>query len=124
MEITNRELALKIAQALDSKKGEDIEVLDVMELTSLAEYFVICNGSSSTQVKALCDEVEDQMTKIGIEPHHVEGARGGNWVLLDYDGVVVHIFYRETREFYKLDKLWSDAEKVEFLVNNSPKESE
>lgn len=124
MEFTNKDLALKIAKALDEKKAEDIQVLDVLELTSLAEYFVICNGTSSTQVKALSDEVQEQMTKIGIEPHHIEGERGGNWVLLDYDGVIVHIFYRETREFYKLDKLWNDAEKVDFLVNNSPKESE
>lgn len=122
--MTNLEIAKKIANILDSKKAENVEVLGVMELTSLAEYFVIASGNSSTQVKAMSDEVEVQMTAAGIEPHHVEGERGGSWVLLDYDGVVVHIFYKEAREFYNLDKLWSDAEKVEYLMNNSPKESE
>lgn len=118
MEYTNMELGKRIAEILDSKKAENVELLNVIELTTLAECFVIASGNSSTQVAALADEVEDQMTKLGIEPHHVEGGRGNtNWILLDYDGVIVHIFHKEAREFYNLDKLWSDAEKVEFLTN-------
>ena len=115
---TNMELGKKIAEILDAKKAENVQLLNVIELTTLAECFVIASGNSSTQVAALAEEVEEQMTKIGIEPHHVEGGRGNtNWILLDYDGVIVHIFHKDAREFYNLDKLWSDAEKVEFLTN-------
>ena len=118
MEYTNMDLGKKIAEILDAKKAENVQLLNVVELTTLAECFVIASGNSSTQVATLADEVEEQMTKLGIEPHHVEGGRGNtNWILLDYDGVIVHIFHREAREFYNLDKLWSDAEKVEFLTN-------
>ena len=118
MEYTNMDLGKKIEENLDAKKAENVQLLNVVELTTLAECFVIASGNSSTQVAALADEVEEQMTKLGIEPHHVEGGRGNtNWILLDYDGVIVHIFHREAREFYNLDKLWSDAEKVEFLTN-------
>lgn len=100
-------------KALDSKKGKDIRVLYTADQTTLADYFVICNGTSNTQVKALADAVEDAMTKAGEEPHHVEGHRGGQWTLMDYSSVVVHIFTDEAREFYALERLWSDAAPVD-----------
>ena len=108
-----KEMTEIIAKALDEKKGKNIQALHTGDLTTLAEYFVICTGGSSTQIKALSDSVEKAMTEAGEEPHHVEGHRGGTWVLLDYSCVVVHIFTEETRQFYDLERLWRDAEDVD-----------
>jgi ribosome-associated protein len=100
-------------KALDNKKGKDIKVLYTADQTTLSDYFVICNGTSNTQVKALADAVEEAMTQAGEEPHHIEGHRGGQWTLMDYSSVVVHIFTEEAREFYSLERLWSDATPVD-----------
>ena len=108
-----KDMALELAKALDSKKGEDIEVLKTGELTTLAEYFVICTASSTTQIKALADMCEKVMKDQGEPPHHVEGHRGGTWMLLDFSAVVVHIFNDEARKFYDLERLWKDAEKMD-----------
>lgn len=104
------ELAVLLAKALDSKKGGDIKVLKTEGVTTLADYFVICTGSSNTQINALCDAVEERLeTEAGEKPLHREGHRGGIWVLLDYGCVVVHVFNSEAREFYSLERLWSDG---------------
>ena len=107
--LTSKEMIAVAVQALDSKKGKDIRVLYTEEQTSLADYFVICNGTSSTQVRALADAVEEALSKAGEEPHHIEGHRGGEWTLLDYAAVVVHVFTEEAREFYSLERLWQDG---------------
>ncbi len=117
--LTSKEMIALAVRALDSKKGKDIKVLYTADQTTLADYFVICTGTSNTQVKALSDAVEDAMTKAGEEPHHVEGHRGGQWTLLDYSAIVVHVFTEEAREFYALERLWSDATPVdldEYLI--------
>lgn len=117
--LTSKEMIALAVRALDAKKGKDIKVLYTADQTTLADYFVICTGTSNTQVKALSDAVEDAMTKAGEEPHHVEGHRGGQWTLLDYSAIVVHVFTEEAREFYALERLWSDATPVdldEYLV--------
>ena len=111
--MTEREMVGVAVKALDSKKGKDIRVLYTGDQTTLADYFIICNGTSNTQVKALADAVEEAMSKNGEEPHHVEGHRGGEWTLLDYSSVVVHVFTEEAREFYSLERLWSDAAPVD-----------
>ena len=111
--MTPREMALTIAKALDSKKGLDIKVLETGPLTTLADYFVICTATSTTQVKALADECEKVMKEAGELPHHVEGHRGGTWVLLDFSSVVVHLFMEEAREFYDLERLWKDAPELD-----------
>jgi len=111
--LSSKEIIAGVIKALDDKKGKDIKVLYTADQTTLAEYFIICNGTSNTQVKALSEAVEEAMTKAGEEPHHVEGHRGGQWVLLDYSAVVVHIFTEEAREFYSLERLWSDAQTVD-----------
>ena len=108
-----KETALTLAKALDDKKGQDIKVLETGALTTLADYFVICTATSTTQIKALGDECEKVMKENGELPHHVEGHRGGTWVLLDFSAVVVHIFNEEAREFYDLERLWSDATPVD-----------
>lgn len=98
-------------KAIDSKKGRDIEVIKVTDLTILSDYFVIAAGDSSTQVKALADEVEYKLSQQGVEPHHIEG-RNTAWVCLDYNTVVIHIFYKKERDFYSLERLWEDGEKI------------
>ena len=107
-----KELALTAAKALDAKKGQEIRVLATGELTTLADYFVICTATSSTQIKALADWCEKTLKEAGEPPHHIEGHRGGTWVLLDFSSVVVHIFNEEARKFYDLERLWGDAQPV------------
>ena len=112
--MTPKETALLLAKALDSRKGLDIKVLETGDLTTLADYFVLCSGTSSTQIRALAEACEKAMKEqAGEDPHHVEGHRGGTWVLLDFSAVVVHISNEEAREFYDLERLWSDATPVD-----------
>ena len=111
--MTPKEIAMAAVQALDSKKGVDIKVMDVVELTTLADYFVICTGSSNTQIKALSDAVEKDLQERGETVLHREGYRGGIWVLLDYGSVVVHVFNSEAREFYSLERLWQEGKEVD-----------
>ena len=101
-------LAEAIAEVLDSKKGKDIKVLHVEDKTVIAEYFVICSGNTGTQVKALAGEVEYKIGLRGVDPYGVEGRDNNSWLILDYSNVIVHIFSREAREFYNLDKLYLD----------------
>ena len=112
--MTPKELAILAAKALDGKKGEEIKVMEVTGLTTLADYFVICTGGSNTQINALCDAVEEKLeTEAGEKPLHREGHRGGIWVLLDYGCLVVHVFNSEAREFYGLERLWSDGKPLD-----------
>ena len=107
--MTPKVIALECVRALDAKKGRDIKLLETGELTTLADYFVICSATSTTQIKALADACEKALKDAGEPPHHIEGHRGGTWVLLDFSSVVVHIFNEEARKFYDLERLWSDA---------------
>ena len=108
--MTANEIALTAVKALDSKKGQDIKCLETGHLTTLADYFVICTASSTTQIKALSDVCEEAMERNGERVHHIEGHRGGTWVLMDFSSVVVHIFMDEARKFYDLERLWGDAQ--------------
>ena len=108
----SREIAVEIARVLDSKRGKDIKIIHVEEKTVIAEYFVLCTGNSSTQVKSLMGEVEHKISLRGVEPHHVEGRDNNSWILIDYSNVIVHVFSREAREFYNLDKLYGDSSAV------------
>lgn len=101
-----------IAKCLDDKKGKKIVALEVGELTSISDYFVIASGGSQTQVKALADNVTDKLAEAGIMPVHIEGYSAGSWILLDYSDVVVHIFTDEMREFYDIERLWTDAKEI------------
>lgn len=111
--LPTREMAEIAVKALDSKKGKEIRLIRIDKITTLAEYFVICTGTSNTQINALCDAVEKELTEKGEEPLHREGYRGGTWVLLDYGCVVVHVFNDEARKFYSLEHLWADGEEVD-----------
>lgn len=104
------ELAEVIKKVLEDKKGIDPELLEVGKHTIIADYFVICTGTSNTHVKALANEVEFKINELlGINPTHIEGFSDNTWTLMDYGSVIVHIFTKEGREFYKLEKLWKDA---------------
>ncbi|MDO4731583.1 MAG: ribosome silencing factor [Clostridia bacterium] len=100
-------------KALDGKKAYDICAIDVEEVSTLADYFVIATGSSSTQIKALADEVEFRLKQEGINVNHIEGHRSNSWVLLDYGSVIVHVFSEEARDFYDLDRLWKDGKDID-----------
>ncbi len=113
MMLEPKTLALELAKSLDSKKGMAIKVLETGPLTTLAEYFVLCSATSTTQVKALCDVAEETAKNLGEPAHHIEGHRGGTWTLLDFSAVVVHVFTEEAREFYNLERLWNDAALVD-----------
>ena len=108
-------VAHAIFDVLDARKARDIKVLKVQDQTVITDYFVICTGNSSTQVKSLGGEVEYRLGLRGVDPTHVEGRDTNSWVILDYDSVIVHIFSRESRDFYKLEKLYGDAEEIRFL---------
>ena len=108
------DLAKEIVKILDAKKADKIEVIKVRDLTIVTDYFVIASANNTTHVKSLVDEVEFKMKKEGkISPEHVEGYQNANWIVLDYNDVIVHIFYEETRNIYKLEKLWADGEAVD-----------
>ncbi|MBQ9759914.1 MAG: ribosome silencing factor [Clostridia bacterium] len=108
-------VAHAIFDVLDAKKARDIKVLRVEDQTVIADYFVICSGNSSTQVKSLGGEVEYKLGLRGVDPAHFEGRDNNAWVILDYSSVIVHIFSREARDFYKLEKLYGDAEEIKFI---------
>lgn len=111
--MTGQEKLELIVKTLDSKRGEDIQALRIADLTILADYFVIVNGTSNTHARTLADEVEFQLSQKGIEPERREADTGNTWIILDYGDIIVHVFYKETRNFYKLEGLWADGEPVD-----------
>lgn len=107
------ELSTAVAKILDEKKAADVKVLKIQDLTIVTDYIVIATGNSTTQVKSLADEVEFKLKQLySLEPTRVEGYESKNWILIDYDTVIVHIFHPEAREYYNLDKLWADGEEI------------
>lgn len=107
------EQAILTAKALDSKKGLDIQVIEIKDISVLADYMVIATGTSSTHVKALADEVEYKLDEAGVSVSHIEGYRSNSWILLDYIDVIVNVFSDEAREFYDLERLWHDGNPVD-----------
>ena len=107
------EVAKAVETFLDNKKGRDIKVLHVEDVSNIADYFVVCTATSNTHVKALSGEVEYQLERRGVTPYHIEGRDNNSWVVLDYCNVLVHIFNREARDFYNLDKLYENTTPVE-----------
>ena len=112
--MTPREIAERIVLTLDNKKGKDIRLLKTEAVTVLADYFVLCTGTGATHLKTLVEEVDKALSEAGEPPLRREGYRSGGWTLLDFGCVVVHIFSEEMRSFYSLDRLWSDAEKIDY----------
>lgn len=108
-ELSSRELAQAAAQLALSKKGFDVKILKLKDISSVCDYFVIVSGDADIQVKAIARAIDDGVRELGYKPYHSEGMDRGNWVLLDYVDVVVHVFYEPTRQFYALERLWGDA---------------
>ncbi len=111
--MTQEELIKAAVKILDGKKAEDIRVIEIRDLTIIADYFIIADGASVTQTRALADELEFRIKEMGREPRQVQGNNGSNWIILDYSDVVIHIFYKETRDFYNLERLWSDGKEID-----------
>lgn len=111
--MTAYEKMTKIVAALSSKKALDIKAIEISGLTVIADYFVIASGTSTTHTKGLADEVEFKLEQDGIRPDHIEGFDGAQWIAMDYNDVVVHLFYKDTADLYKLEKLWSDGKSVD-----------
>ena len=113
MDMTQQEKLELIVKTLDAKKGEDIQVIKISDLTVLTDYFVIVNGTSTTHARNLADEAEFQLSQKGVEPLRREDDTGRTWIVLDYGDIIVHVFYKETRQFYKLEGLWADGEQID-----------
>ena len=107
-----KDIALLAADAADDKKAEDIDVLNVQGLTVIADYFVICSANSDQQVRAIARAIDEKLSEKGIEPKRMAGMNDARWVLIDYADVIVHVFHKREREYYDLERLWSDAEKI------------
>lgn len=114
-----RELADAIVRILDEKKARDIKLLKFAEGSDLTDYFVICTGTSNTQIKGFAGELEYRLGLCGVHPLHVDGYDSGMWIAMDYAHVIVHIFHKNERDFYKLEKLWNDAEEIPLEADES-----
>lgn len=112
--LESKEFAAFVAKILDDRKAENIEVINISELTTIADYFIICSANSTTAVKALCDNVIEKSAEAGVEALRIEGYDSAAWILIDFGSVVAHIFKTDMRDFYSLDRLWGDGEKIAF----------
>lgn len=109
-----RNLAKECAGLALAKKAKEILILDVRKLTSITDYFVICSGRSNIHVETIAESIVAKLKDEGIRPLHIEGEKQAQWVLIDYVGTIVHVFYEQTRKFYGLEKLWGEGERVRF----------
>lgn len=109
----SKEMARIACNALDEKKGEDIKVIDIAGVSVLADYFIIANGTNESQVRALVDNVEEELHKAGYEVKQREGYGSGKWVLLDFGDIIVHVFDKENRLFYDLERIWRDGKAID-----------
>ena len=109
----SRELAKIAYNALDEKKGINISIIDISEISTLADYFIIAGGNNENQVKALANSVEEEMYKVDCKPKHIEGLDNANWILMDFSDIIVHVFNEEDRLFYDLERIWRDGKHLE-----------
>ena len=110
---TEKQMAQLVCRALDEKKGRDIKVIDIHDVSVIADYFVIASGSNQNQVQAMVDNVEEQLGRAGFEPKQVEGVRNSSWILMDQGDVIVHVFDEENRLFYDLERIWRDGKTLD-----------
>lgn len=126
--MTTKKLAKTAIEALLDRKAAEIVLLHVTKQTTLADYYIICTGTSNTQLRAIADAVDESMSKqYGLEPKSIEGYRSASWILLDYGSVIVHAFKSDARQFYDLERLWGDAQKLdvdEFLASDDDGEAD
>lgn len=112
--MTSREIAKTAIAALEDKKADDIRVIDITEVSVIADYFIIASGRNRNQVQALADLVEEKLHEVGVRPRQIEGYQTANWILMDYHDVIVHIFNEEDRLFYNLEKIWMDGKQISY----------
>ncbi len=115
-EITSKEMMKLAVQALEEKKSIDIKVINISDVSVIADYFIITSGSNTNQVQALSDNVADELSKSGIKCRQIEGYNSANWILMDYNDIIIHIFNQEDRLFYDLERIWKDGKVVELPI--------
>ncbi len=108
----NKEIIKAVYDAIEDKKGENIKIIDISKISVIADYFIIASGSNTNQIQAIADSVDEAMRKFNIETRQTEGYNSAEWVLLDYNNIVVHIFSKEQRIFYDLERIWRDGKKI------------
>lgn len=108
----SKEMAIAAYHALEEKKGEDIRIIEIAGVSTIADYFIISNGTNDSQVQALADNVEEELYKLGYTPKQIEGIRNKSWILMDYGDIVIHIFSKEDRVFYDLERIWKDGKNL------------
>ena len=111
--MTSREMAKMALAGLEDKKADDIKVIDISEVSVMADYFIIASGSNRNQVQAMADNVEEKLHEIGVHPKQIEGYQTANWILMDFNDIIVHIFNEEDRLFYNLEKIWMDGKIID-----------
>lgn len=111
--MTSKEIAKIAYNALDDKKGIDITVIDISNISVIADYFIIAGGSNENQVKAMADAVEEELGKLDVHIKHIEGYQNANWILMDYNDVIIHVFNQEDRLFYDLERIWRDGKEID-----------
>ncbi len=112
MELTSKEAAIAAVNALENKTAVDIRIIDISQVSPLADYFIICNGTNRNQVQALSDHVEETLGRMGFDRRPIEGYDNANWILLDYHDVIIHIFDKENRDFYDIERIWRDGREM------------
>ncbi len=113
MSMSSKEMAKLAYQALAEKKAEDIQVIDISGISVLADYFVIANGANQHQTEAMCDAVEEELAKAGVSIKQIEGNRNSSWILMDFSEIIVHVFSKEDRLFYDLERIWGDGKFID-----------
>lgn len=111
--MTSKEMTKIVLAGLEEKKAEDIRVIDISNVSVMADYFIIASGKNRNQVQAMANNVEEELQKEGIHPRQIEGYQTANWILMDFNDVIVHIFNEEDRMFYNLEKIWLDGKKID-----------
>ena len=111
--MTAKEMTKVAFEALEDKKGEDIRVIEISEISTIADYFIIASGLNRNQVQALADNVEEKLHEVKVHPRQIEGYQSANWILMDFNDIIVHIFNEEDRLFYNLEKIWMDGKMIE-----------
>jgi ribosome-associated protein len=107
-----KEIALLAAEAAEDKKAKAVKILEVKDLTSIADYFVICSGNSETQVNAIANGIEEDLKEKDIVPQKIAGSQESQWILLDYADIIIHVFHKDKRKYYEIERLWADAKEI------------
>jgi len=113
MDMDNKEIALLAVNALEDKKAEDIRIIDISKISTIADYFIIADGSNKSQIQAMADNVSEVLGRAGVTIRQIEGYQNANWILMDFQDIIIHIFDRENRLFYDLERIWRDGVLIE-----------